>query len=121
MDQGTLFSEMKLRGKPLKDCEIAIECNGNNYRLYVERGDNKFYAMAVEFVSCSDSDIWNCELLRVEQLFEVTAYFDGVRHLEFNRYAGNMAGYIYYPDMDGLILLLQKVRELEAELCDKGE
>lgn len=112
------FSSMKLRGRLLKDCELTLECNKGNYRLYVVKEDGVFYAMAVEFVSSGmGDDFWSCPDLMVSQLFEVTAYFDGVRHLEFNRGAGDLAGYIYYPNMPGLIELLQKVREIELEIC----
>lgn len=120
MENGTLFSEMRLNGKPLKDCDMAIECNGNNYRLYVDRAQerNTFYSLAVEFVSCvSDGDIWECPELRVEPIFNSTAYFDGVRHLEFNREAGDMAGYIYCPNIQGVVDLFSKLREIELEVC----
>ena len=119
-DQGHLFADLRLNGKPLNECELALECNQNNYRLYVDREDCCFYSLAVEFVSCagsSSSNIWQCPELRVEPLFNTTAYHDGVRHLEFNREAGDMAGYIYYPDIQGIIDLFTKLREIEIEVC----
>ena len=119
MNDGTPFKNLKLNGKPLNECELALECNGTHYRLYIDRGEegHVFYALAVEFVSSVSEDTWTCPHLTVEPLFNVTAYFDGVRHLEFNREAGDMAGYIYYPNMQGLIELMQKVREVELEVC----
>lgn len=119
MDTGTLFSELKLNDKPLCDCEMVLECNQTNYRLYIDKypDEHVFYALAVEFVSCVSDDKWNCPQLAVEPLFNVTAYSDGVRHLEFNREAGDMAGYIYYPNMQGLIEMFAKVREIELEIC----
>lgn len=119
MEDGTLFSEIKLNKKPLNECELVLECNETNYRLYVDRDVSKhlFYALAVEFHSCVGEDTWNCPQLTVDPLFNVTAYFDGVRHLEFNREAGDMAGYIYYPNIQGLVEMLQKVREVELECC----
>ena len=115
---GELFSELRLSGKRLQDCEMALECKGN-YRLYVDRFNGGFYAVAVEFHSCvgGNENIWDSDDLKVCQLFNVTAYFDGVRHLEFNREDKELAGYIYYPNMDGLISMLQKVREIEIEMC----
>lgn len=109
-------------GKLLKECEVAAQTN--TYRLYVDRFENGFYAMAVEWVSSNAGfdDKWSCPGCEVDQLFNVTAYSDGVRHLEFNREAGDMAGYIYYPEMKGLIEMFSKVRELELDLyphCDK--
>jgi hypothetical protein len=107
--------------KPIYDCEVALTCNSGNYRLYVDKrpDDNHFYAHAVEFTSCDSGvdNIWECENLKVNSLFNITAYFDGVRHLEFNRSDEEMAGYIYYPNMDGLIKMMQKVREIELEIC----
>ena len=113
---GTPFSEMELRDKPLKDCELVFD--GKEYRMWINRRENGFDAMAVRFISCtSDGNFWDCPNLEVEQLFKVTAYFDGVRHLEFNCDAGDMAGYIYYPNMPELIKLFQKLREIEVAEC----
>lgn len=121
MNEGTPFKDLRLKGKALNHCEMVHECNMTNYRLYVYREpeNNAFYALAVEFASCAteSGSAWDCPELTVEPLFSVTAYFDGVRHLEFNREAGDMAGYIYYPNMQGLIEMFQKVREIELEIC----
>ena len=117
MSEGTHISEMKLDGKPLRDCEMAFECAHGRCRLYIDRRDGGFLGMAVEWVTCSGNNVWTCPDLHVDQMFQVTAYHDGVRHLEFNRGAGDMAGYLYYPNMTGLVALFQKVREIEAEQC----
>ena len=121
MNDGIPFSKINLNGKPLTECEMALECNHGDYRLYIDRiKDGKgFYSIAVEFVSCDAdaADIWLSNDLRVEPLFNSTAYYDGVRHLEFNREAGDMAGYIYYPNVQGLIDMLTKLREIEVEIC----
>jgi hypothetical protein len=116
--KGQLFKNMKLNGKPLAECELALECNSRNYRLYVEREESGFHAMAVEFISGGgmDEDFWLSPNLEVDQLFQVIARFDGVRHLEFNR-ESDMPGYIYYPNMEGIILMMQKVREIEKQCC----
>lgn len=119
IEDAELFKNIAINGKPIDKCEMVLECNSGNYRLYIDRINNGFYAMALEFVSCNaDSiDIWSNDELEVRQLFNLTAYFDGVRHLEFNRKAGDMAGYMNYPDMDGLVELFKRVREIELELC----
>lgn len=112
------FNRVKLNGKPLAECELALECNSRIYRLYVDRNETGFDAMAIQFISCegADGDFWLDETLEVEQLFQVSAMFDGVRHLEFNR-ESDMPGYIYYPSMEGIILMMQKVREIERQCC----
>lgn len=117
--EGELFSDIRLNNKSLRECEIALECNDGLYRLYVNRFDGGFYAMAVEFVSsvADNDDMWDCDQLEVNQLLNLVALFDGVRHLEFNREAGDMAGYIYYPNINGLIEIFQKIREIEIQLC----
>ena len=121
MSDERLFSELTLNGKPLSKCELALECNETYYRLYVDKEpkENIFYSLAVEFVNCSADfeDGWACPDLTVSPLFNTTAYFDGVRHLEFNRESKDMAGYIYYPNMQGLLALFSKVREIELEIC----
>jgi len=120
MHDDTLFSEIRLNGKPLGNCEMALECNNRHYRLYVDREPktNSFHSIALEWSGCaSDGDIWDCEDTTATPLFNSTAYFDGVRHLEFNREAGDMAGYIYYPNIAGLTDLFAKLREIELETC----
>lgn len=117
MSNSVPFESIRLKGKPLKDCNMALECGGTDYRLYVLIGENSFYAQAVRFASCIGDKQWECEYLKVEPIFNLSALFDGVRHLEFNREAGEMAGYIYYPDIAAMIELFQKVREIELQVC----
>lgn len=129
-EDGLLLRDILLHGKPLKDCELVFKCKNDNTRLYVirEPDHHSFYAHAVEFHSSSVLDEeaipWDHETMEVKTLFTVTAYFDGVRHLEFNRNGNNMDGYLYYPPMAELILMLQKIREIELEICwdaDRGK
>jgi hypothetical protein len=119
MLEETFLRELRLNGKPLPECEMELESSRGNYRLYSDKGDRAFWTLAVEFYSASADfkNPWDDPDVMVAPLFNTTAYFDGVRHLEFNREAGDMAGYIYYPNMDGIISLLQKVRELELKIC----
>jgi hypothetical protein len=121
VNNGFIFSDLKLDGKPLTECEMVLECDDAMYRLYLTRFTDcgGFSAMAVEFCSCNadHDDHWAVSDLRVNELFTVTAYHDGIRHLEFNRNEKDMEGYLYYTNMDGLIELLSKVREIEKELC----
>lgn len=112
------FNELELNGKPLSDCELALECNNDLYRLYVDKhpDDTCFYAMAVEFVSGVDGPgsgdgVWECDDILVSVILEATAFFDGVRHLD--------CGDVYYPNMLSLITIMQKLIEIEAEVCEK--
>tara|TARA_R100001143_G_C3276959_1_gene94860 strand:+ start:108 stop:485 length:378 start_codon:yes stop_codon:yes gene_type:complete len=123
-DDGTIFFREITLGPdntPINECDVAVDFHDGHHRLYVLKVDNGFYAHAVEFAGCSSdiSDIWQCDQLEVNSLFNVSAYFDGVRHLEFNRDAGDLAGYIYMPNIEAIICMLAKVRELEIEICDE--
>jgi len=117
-----LFSKLKLNDKYLTDLQPIIETNHSTYRLYVDVPSTHkgFYAIAVSFSSCSGTgNVWEDPTLEVDVLFEVTALFDGIRHLEFNRgHEKNFDGYIYYPDIKYLNKLLQKIEELEETYCD---
>ena len=119
-----LFSELKINGNNrVRDSELVCSSNNDQYRLYLCRDgfESGFKCLALEWVSCGGdfdgSNLWGARDCMVRQLFEVTAYFDGVRHLEFNREAEGMAGYIYYPSTKGIIELFEKVRELELKYC----
>jgi hypothetical protein len=91
--------------------------------LYIFKEENCFRAHAVQFVSCPADceDHWENESVVVRTLFTVKAFFDGVRHLEFNRNECNLDGYLYYPPMKDLLAMLQKVREIELEVCRDAE
>ncbi len=107
--------------RPITDCELVLEIGF--YRLYftaIGEGLKGFYACAVELCESDSSDIdaWKSKNITVTPLFNITAYYDGVRHLEFNRECKESPGYIYCPEISGIIELLKKVRELELELCD---
>ena len=103
----------------VSDCEMVLESDDNNYRLYFKRLGSGFVATAFEFCSCvNPKDIWGCKDLRVRELFTVTAAFDGVRHFGVNRSAGDMAGYIHYPNMGALAEMFIKVQELERIYCE---
>ena len=130
MDDSAFYREITTKtlgavavfGEPISEFTVEAASKSGQYRLYVKRGESSFLAAAIE---CREWDVGGVPFGSaddiVEELFLVTAYFDGVRHLEFNRGAGDMAGYMYYPDMEGLILLLQKVREVELECCPSAE
>jgi len=98
-----LFKDIKLQGKPLSECELVYKGKHDNSRLYVvkDKDGNSFCAHAVEFNACpsvkDESSHWDNDGLIVNTLFDVTAYYDGVRHLQFNRNGGDMDGYLYCP------------------------
>lgn len=122
-DDHKFFRDLKLKDVPLSQCELAYSGKHDDDRLYWKKTDTGFLAHAVEFVSCPDSDCdqWDDKELVVQTLFTVIAYFDGVRHLEFNRNGNDMDGYLYYPPMESLIAMLSKVRELELKHCGDAD
>ena len=114
------FKDIMMSGKLLKNCSLELSGEHGNRRLYVEKGVDSFAAHAVEFVSCvpvDNTDTWDNKSLVVSTIFEVKAYSDGVRHLGFNRNGGEMDGYLYYPGINDLVLMLQKIREIELSIC----
>lgn len=63
------------------------------------------------------------EGVRYESVMEVTAYFDGVRHLHFGDSNDSCGlGYFNYPCIQSLTLCLQRIRQMEKEfLLDHRE
>ena len=80
---------------------------------------NAFWSQCIAQGECYSDDPCDgfCDECLVNRVFNSTAYFDGVRHLEFNREGLDMAGYVYYPNMENLIAAMQKLREIELEVC----
>jgi hypothetical protein len=64
----------------------------------------------------SESEIETCE---TEVLVWGHGLFDGVRHLYFGH--DENFGYHYYPNIRVLILILQKLQELELKYCNPKE
>lgn len=121
MSDGHFFNKIFLQDKLLKDCELVYQDKYDNIRLYAlkEPEHNRFYAQAVEFYSCPVSENvsdWGNEELQVSTLLSCIVYFDGVRHLNF---AEEDEGYLNYPPMNDLISMLQKIKEIESEICSK--
>lgn len=119
MKDGELFSEVELCGTKVVDCELVYESKDKNYRLYRRLDGHSFLFKAVLFSSSSGlcDDYWLDKSLMVETIFQSIGYYDGVRHLEFNRTGGDSDGYLYYPDMDDLIEMLSIVRETAIDFC----
>jgi len=119
MHEHTLFSTLQLDGVDLKDCELVYD--ENDYRMYVNRLERGFDAIAVEFCSSSTDfeNVWDCPELQVINMFQITAYFDGVRHLHTNPVDSDpeMVGYLYYPDIKSFIEMFQIIRKIELEVC----
>ena len=124
MDDELRFKDLRMSegGVLLSECEMILECNRAHYRMYVLPYGNcvGFECMAIQFVSCTGSkkSVWDGDNLIVSKLFQCTAYFDGVRHLEFNRNSGDMDGYINYPDIESLCRLMGELKELEYKYCE---
>lgn len=116
--EGTLLSEIYLDNKPLLEYPY-IKVTG--WRIFYKIHDtcNGFTAKVVSFGSCpSDSEpfLGDTEIL---DYIEITAYFDGVRHLEIRRNDGDTAGYLYYPS--GLSDVLNEINKLQDKYCSKGQ
>ncbi|EGQ7810310.1 hypothetical protein I6Y99_004351 [Vibrio parahaemolyticus] len=117
-----LFIDIRLNDKPLKDCELVFQDKHNSYRLYVDKDSsrNEFQAYAVEFAYCTGHDIndpFNDPTCVVMGLFHLEASFDGARYLHFNREAGDMSGYMYYPNLQVLSDMFRILAKIEAEIC----
>lgn len=116
--QGELFKHMSLRGgatgeiKPLT--ELTPFYDSGDHRLYVNHdGCSVVHAVAVEVESYKSMEPWTCDKLMVNKLFFAVVYFDGVRHLRFDKS-------IYCPDMTELLEMLKHVNNL-VSLINKGE
>ena len=120
-DSTKKFTQLNMRGVPLSQCEIIPLPNDTNdiYRLYVLKDEHDgFEAMAVRVVSCSNNydSVWDCPELQVEIVFNVSAFYDGIRHLYVNP-SNDSDGYLYYPNVKTLAEILTKLNELEIEIC----
>ena len=122
MSYKCLFSALRMNGKSLGDCAMASECSDGNYRLYIDMDveQKRFSCMAVSFVCADLDDVWACPALEVELLFSVEGYFDGVRHMAFAADPSATSeddGYMHYPDIFGILCLLNEVKSIESEIC----
>ncbi len=77
------------------------------FKYYIIEGIAKNY---IENKLSEVYDTWNC-------LFKGIAYFDGVRHLYLGDEQTENKGYLYYPQLSNLILILQELKKLEQKYC----
>ena len=77
------------------------------FKYYIIEGIAKDYTNGV---LDKDYSSWNC-------LFNGIAYFDGVRHLHLGDVQTENEGYLYYPHLSDLILILQELKKLEQKYC----
>ena len=118
-----LFHKITLRGKPLSECKLVYQGKNNHTRMYMAKHFNYFndiigfFAYAVNWVGgVVVDDDWDHHGIKVETVFQVSAYSYGIYNLEFNATFGGFD--INIPE---LIEMLQKVRELELEFCRDAE
>jgi len=110
-----LLSKEQINGKPLSECEQFVL---GDLKLFVCRDDNGFgfFAKAYSWVSSNlledGDDLWLLPSTMVYLAVDVTAHFDGVRHMNLGE-----DGYMNYPNIESLIKVFQKIREIELEMC----
>ena len=114
MTEPVLFRDLKLQGIPLYDCEVVYKDDYDNLRLYVLKDieANNFWAMLVDFFQGGigdDDTVWSHSETLVEKVFAVTAYWDGVRHLD--------GYYMNYPDVKKLSEVFSVLAEIEDMIC----
>lgn len=120
MEEELLFQTLVFESKLVKDCRDVYKVANSNIRIFVfPKNDSEgFDAIALEFVSCVDSDAdWECKHLRVLDIFRVSASFDGIRHLYFNQSDENCPGYFNYPNSVSFISLFEQLRDIEIKYC----
>lgn len=113
------FHEMEMGGVLVKDTELAYSCPFEVYRLYVMKDEDQGFRAVALYNPYSDNtkESWKENLeypLKVNVLFDVWACFDGVRHLNFNRY-------VSFPCLDRIGVMLKEVRRIELETCPDAD
>ena len=116
MQDEILFRELKIQGKPISECELIYKDNYDNLRLYVLKDleAKNFWAKLVEFSSCkycSENDVWFQDDLIVEEVIDVTAYWDGIRHVFIND--------MNYPDVLKISEVFKVLSEIEDQVCQE--
>lgn len=99
-------------------------------RLYHKGEEGHFQFKLIHFIGLTTwsngtqyPDDWDTNpTTRCEVLAHGIGYFDGTRHLYFtcDNDDGSSRGYWYYPDLNLLSFLAEKIKELEVKYkCDR--
>lgn len=113
------FNTIEIVDSFVKDWEVLYESSDHNKRLYVKsrnKGEG-FEAVAVEFASGSGDykdSWWDDTKLAVVIIFEATAYYDGIRHIEWYPLD---EGYTNYPGVGDIAEMLQILSNKEKQEC----
>ena len=114
--------KMPITHKLLKDCELAYQGQFDNLRLYIDKQDDGFQAIAVDFNSSDEGAVpWKSDSFCVDVVFTLSCHFDGARHLQVARDNEGIGGYLYYPNMKDLASMFSILRELELKLCSHAD
>lgn len=87
--------------------------------FYKDRGEGSGFDFTVfEWVgSYGDAEVWNIDATTVEIIFQGMALFDGIRHLNIGSEVTNNLGYLNYPDLNELMIILVFFKNLERKFC----
>jgi hypothetical protein len=91
---------------------------GGRFYWSAMEDDNGFEAFYVEDEGVCDDGEYREHLLTVT--VQVHALWDGVRHMYFNS-GSDWTGYLNYPDINGMIKVMQLIKELEIKYCSGVE
>ena len=82
-----------------------------------EDADNGFEFIFLEWTSAEGPDYDDINNQYFETAFQGYAFFDGIRHIRFFPNSDCGSGYSYYPRISQLIIVLERLKELEIQFC----
>jgi hypothetical protein len=97
----------------VKDTDMILYYNTYSDEEFAEESKDGFNFY------CIWAHGWNSDekIIACDCMFRGTAYWDGTRHLYFgDKQTGNY-GYLYYPEIEHLILALKELMKLENKYC----
>lgn len=114
------MANLSLEGKSIRDWQFINISSSDAYRIYYKPNDtpgNGFRFATIEWVSVpGGNDLWSDDT-EIQFLFNGVAYFDGIRHLYLGDNGDEDLGYVYYPEIQDYIEILQQIRRLEKLYC----
>jgi hypothetical protein len=96
-------------------------------RLYYKAEIGHFDFFAFKHVGVdgmvSDDELFsfNPDITYIECLFHGAAYYDGMRHLYMGHESTGDEGYLFYPQINELILCLRELKKLELKYCSEDQ
>jgi len=121
MEEHLIITEIYHNDKAITESFEYIEIDKMVRMYYLPKTDGHgFEFYCIEVIGYTNENCWKDDETECYIVMRGSAYFDGVRHLYVSRdKEEDYNGYLYCPNINELINILEILKELETKYCSQ--